>query len=179
MGISSAVDSTTPAVLVRLGDDHARIAAVITQLSHANDCLSIPDESRYWSDMLVLMEFQLYFADRIHHPLEDRIFDRVLHKGLTPTEHHLVFKNLSQHQEIMDMTLRLMADVQLATRGGVVDRSQFAEQVAEYVDLQRKHMRFEELHLFPLVEARFDNKDWNELHDSLDNTDLAVKPKGK
>ena len=154
----------TPALLERLGEDHARIAAVIRELGELIDPLSSELD---WQRLSELMEFLDYFADRVHHPLEDRLFDRLTEKGLTPTERHLVFRNMGQHQRISANTESLSSLVRTAQQGAAVDEDAFREAAMSYIGLQRRHMRFEEAHLFPLLESAFDNDDWNSLSGTL------------
>jgi len=149
-----------PILIERLGRDHAKIAEVVRALEALTDTLaSEPD----WGQLADLLEFLEYFADRVHHPLEDRVFDLVVNKGLTPAERHLVFRNLGQHQEIRALTTSLAAQVREALGGGTVDTGDFREALAGYVALQRRHMRFEESNLFPLLEGALDDRDWNAL----------------
>jgi hemerythrin-like domain-containing protein len=149
-----------PVLIERLGKDHARIAAVVRELAELTETLG---EVLDWQRLSELVEFLDYYADRVHHPLEDRLFDRLVNKGLTPTERHLVVRNLAQHQEIRTLTEALARQIDLARKGGAVDLDDFRELAANYLGLQRRHMRFEESHLFPLLEAEFDNEDWNAL----------------
>ena len=97
----------------------------------------------------------------------------VVNKGLTPAERHLVLRNLGQHQEIRALTGRLLSQVTTARNGGTVDAGDFRESFAEYVALQRRHMRFEESHLFPLLEGALDNRDWNALSGILEEAPFA------
>ncbi|HEY5644491.1 MAG TPA: hemerythrin domain-containing protein [Pseudomonadales bacterium] len=159
-----------PVLIERLGADHARIAGVVRELESLADTL---DDEPDWEQIAALLEFLDYFADRIHHPLEDRIFDLVVNKGLTPTERHLVFRNLGQHQEIKALTESLAREVRVARSGGAVDCGDFRGALAAYVALQRRHMRFEESHLFPLLEGALDRTDWNALCGILEQAPFA------
>jgi len=152
--------SLPPVLIERLGNDHARIAVVVREFSELSEAL---DPELDWQRLAELVEFLDYYADRVHHPLEDRLFDRLMNKGLTPTERHLVYRNLGQHQEIQAMTETLSEQIDLALTGGSIDIDEFRESAAGYVSLQRRHMRFEESHLFPMLTAEFDNGDWNAL----------------
>jgi hemerythrin-like domain-containing protein len=162
-----------PVLLERLGRDHARIAGVVRELSEsADDIGGEPD----WDRLQELLGFLDYYADRVHHPLEDRLFDHLVNKGLTPTERHLVFRNLGQHEEIKTMTERLVRQVEEARSGGVVDIADFVENVAAYVALQIRHMRFEENQLFPVLDQAFENSDWNALMGALQPSEQESPP---
>ena len=169
-----------PQLLLRLGSDHGRIARANAQLADVADRLANIDAaglsgdtqadcdaSQLWDEAAALLHFEHHFADRIHHPLEDRLFEAVLLKGLTPTERHLAFRNLGQHEEIMTMTDALSAMVRQGQKDPRSSIPVFCERVADYLALQRRHMTFEETHMFPLLMSRLENEDWNQLNDTL------------
>jgi hemerythrin-like domain-containing protein len=153
-----------PLLLERLSRDHARIAGVVKRLADlAEELESAPD----WNGVAELIDFLDYYADKVHHPLEDRVFDYLLNKGLTPTERHLVFKNLGQHEEITEMTSTLERQAAAAAAGTLIDVSEFYDRLQNYIALQKRHMRFEEHQLFPLLDQGLDNSDWNALTKSV------------
>ena len=149
-----------PLLLERLSRDHARIAGVLKRLADLADTLEADPD---WDALSEDIEFLDYYADKVHHPLEDRVFDHLVDKGLTPTERHLVFKNLGQHEEITGLTEMLAEQAFRAAAGGAVDVSDFSDALNAYISLQRRHLRFEENQLFPLLEQGLDNSDWNRL----------------
>jgi hemerythrin-like domain-containing protein len=149
-----------PPLIERLGRDHQRISRINRQLARECDSLASA-EGPDWQKMADLLHFLRYYADQVHHPLEDRLVDRLLHKGLTPTERHLVFRNLGQHEEITAATERIARQIELSLGGGVIAIDELAQMLDDYLALQRKHMRFEETHLFPLLVAQLDSNDWN------------------
>ena len=165
----------SPVLIERLSRDHARIAAAVTEFGQLADTVTAELD---WQRLSELCGFLDYYADRIHHPLEDRLFDHLLNKGVTPTERHLVFRNLSQHQEIATLTSTACALIDQARQGGTIDVDEFRELALNYVSLQQRHMRFEEAHLFPLLDAEFDNNDWNILVGLAEKTtefDLGIQ----
>ncbi len=180
MAINALADFELPELLLRLGADHGRIARANARLADVADRLADIDSSgsadeqltggkasQYWDEAADLLYFERHFADHIHHPLEDRLFEALLLKGLTPTERHLVFRNLGQHQEIMTMTDQLSAMVAQGQKDPRSEIPLFCERVAEYLALQRRHMTFEETHMFPMLMSRLDNAEWNQLDDIL------------
>ena len=148
----------SPVLIERLGRDHARIAEVVNEFS---ELAATVEPEPNWTRLLELVEFLDYFADRIHHPLEDRLFDHLLMKGLTPTDRHLVFRNLGQHQKLLSLTESMSLMITRALKDATIDIEEFRDSALDYVSLQRRHMRFEEIHLFPLLEAELENSDWN------------------
>ena len=161
-----------PGVMARLLDDHRLIGQVMHCLEHEIDGLEGTEIGSSYLALDRIIEYMSGYADVSHHPLEDRVFDRLLHTGLSPTERHLVFQNLGQHQEIMASTraLRtLLENVMLNDAGD--DARMLLEDAEAYVRQQRKHMEFEETHLFPLAQYRLKNSDWNALADELDDAE--------
>lgn len=185
MASNAFAEIELPELLLRLGSDHGRIARANAQLAELADRLADIDSagvqedsagvegaeggdaSQLWDEAADLLYFEHHFADRIHHPLEDRLFEAVLLKGLTPTERHLAFRNLGQHEEIVTMTNELSTMVRRGQQDPLSGIPLFCEHVAEYLALQRRHMTFEETHMFPLLVSRLDNEDWNQLSDTL------------
>lgn len=155
-----AADGYLPLLLERLSRDHARIAGVLKRLADLADRLETDPD---WDTLSEHVSFLDYYADKVHHPLEDRVFDHLVNKGLTPTERHLVFKNLGQHEEITAMTEALAEKASAAAANGMVDVAEFSDELNAYLSLQLRHLRFEENQLFPLLEQGLDNSDWNRL----------------
>lgn len=166
------MDHRRPELIERLGRDHVRMTATLNGLAGAADAL-VTEAGPDWARVHDLLDFLRYYADRVHHPLEDRLMDRLLHKGLTPGERHLVFRNLGQHQEIHDRTERIAGVVEHALRGEVIAEEDFSLELDAYLALQRRHMRFEETHLFPLLCALLGESDWTGL-----TAVEAAKPNG-
>ena len=149
-----------PAVLEGLREDHMRITRVLRILQWEVDILSTREVEDY-SLLATLIEYLRSYADAVHHPIEDKVFDRLLHKGLTPAERHIVFLNLGKHQEIAALTRKLQGEIETILNGGVSSKRRLVEDIQQYLRQQRKHMSFEEFHLFPLAESRLDDADWN------------------
>ncbi len=151
----------TPAVLEQLREDHVRLARVMRVLEREVDFLDVDDGPNY-PLLTAIVTYVRTYADAVHHPTEDKVFDRLLHKGLTPAERHVVFLNLGKHQEINEHSRKLQNDLLEAIHNGnVLTTRRLLEDIQQYLLQQRKHMAFEELHLFPLVESRLNDADWN------------------
>ncbi len=150
----------TPAVLERLRQDHLRFARVLRKLEWEADLLSVGEDPNY-SLLATIVEYVQTYADAVHHPTEDKVFDRLLHKGLTPAESHMVFLNLAKHQEIIALTQKLQDEIEAMLNGNTLLARKLLEDIQQYLLQQRRHMSFEELHLFPLVESRLNDADWN------------------
>ncbi len=154
-------------VLSRLEEDHHHLSKVMrvleAQLARRND----DDEEVDWSLLAEVLAYVSEYPDAVHHPLEDRMFDKVLDKGLTPAERELVHFNLSQHAEIIGATSRLAADIDRILNDIVVPIDVVVEHCERYLDMQRSHMRNEQVHLFPLAQRLLEEADWREIAEEL------------
>ena len=174
-GIIHNVDDA-PRVMARLLDDHRSIDRVMHCLEHEIDGLQGSETGSSYLGLSRIIEYMSRYADVTHHPLEDRMFDRLLHKGVSPTERHLVFQNLGQHQEILASTRALQAELdRVLLNDSGQDARALLEAAEAYLRQQRKHMSFEETHLFPLAQYRLDNSDWNALADELAEIEDPVR----
>ena len=71
-----------PLVLERLREDHARSTRVLRVLEWEVDRLSVL-ENPDCSLLASIVEYLRSYSDTVHHPTEDRLFDRLLQNGLT------------------------------------------------------------------------------------------------
>jgi hemerythrin-like domain-containing protein len=166
-GLVQNIDDA-PRVMARLLEDHELIGQVLHCLEHEIDGLRGTETGSSYLVLSRIVEYMARYADITHHPLEDRVFDCLLHKGVTPTERHLVFQNLGQHQQILAATGALQAQLELSMLNASGDDAASLLEAAEaYLRQQRKHMAFEETNLFPLVGYQLQNSDWNALADEL------------
>jgi hemerythrin-like domain-containing protein len=174
-GIIQNVDDV-PGIMARLLADHELIGQIMHRLEHEIDGLRGTETGSSYLLLSRIVEYMSRYADVTHHPLEDQLFDRLLHLGVSPTERHLVFQNLGQHQEILAAGRDLQAKLDVAMLGDSgEDASSVLEAAEDYLRQQRKHMSFEQTHLFPLAQYHLRNSDWNFLADNLMEAEDAEK----
>lgn len=149
----------TPAVLKRLREDHVRLERVMRVLERQADSLDV-DAVPDYPLLAAIVAYVRKYADAVHHPTEDKVFDQLLHKGLIPAERHVVFLNLGKHQEINEHSRKLHDSIESIVNGNVLLTEKLLADIRQYLLQQRKHMAFEELHLFPLAESRLNHEDW-------------------
>lgn len=157
-------DLASPQLIERIGADHAYIGRLLRKLE---DLVDGAREPRSWARAAGCLVELDDFTEGLHHPLEDRIFDHLVNKGLTPSERWLVFRNLHQHQEIRALSSALMSELDRRRSGAIAEPSGVTRALSAYLSLQREHLRFEETHLLPLLMAAFDENDWQTLSSIL------------
>ena len=132
-----------PPTLVRLLDDHRRLDAILAVVDRHLQDGSIQDPAIL--DLLAcLTDYVNEYPERIHHPREDLVTERLVDKGLTPGERVLVELTVSQHAELAARTQRVAQDVDrlLMHRRGA--DAAFRQDVRRYLEMQRDHMKREE-----------------------------------
>jgi hemerythrin-like domain-containing protein len=152
-------------LLDRLHQDHARLARLASVLrTHIQEQYQGRHGRGGWLDLLAcLVDYVSEYPDAVHHPLEDRVFERLIALGLTPAERKTVECNLAEHAALSEATRRMAADVDAVLAGKVVSESNLVEDATAWLDLQLSHMRREETVLFPLAERMFTQAVWREI----------------
>ncbi|BCV37487.1 MULTISPECIES: hemerythrin domain-containing protein [Shewanella] len=146
-------------MLQRLMNDHKHIAILLKLLKGKYQKLA---EGEHVNFNLVrdVVEYMQGYAEHSHHPLEDIIYDYFLIKEsrTEPT------RRLEQeHQKLIDASSTLMATLNLILNDVVVAKEKLVTELKEYVDLQEKHMLYEEREIFPLLAKSLQDEDWQKI----------------
>ncbi len=150
----SALPFDTPAgVIARLRRDHRRLEQVLERLQALIEA-SDPMPVEHLDVLLSGIRYIAQYPDAIHHPLEDRLFAHLLNAPLSDAERTAVQTNAAGHQQIMAATRRLLADVEAVRHEAAPPAATLRDSLRDFIDLQRRHMAFEENTIFPLAEAR-------------------------
>jgi hemerythrin-like domain-containing protein len=160
-------------VMAILRQDHRRLGAVLEGVerelvgSHRHLQALRADSLRH-GRVVAMLRFLSEYAERVHHPLENRLFDRLIEKGLTPCERRVVFVILAQHEEILGD----LASLQAALRGlqavpSQADAAALKARTERYLEAQRRHLNFEDSQLLPLIWARLTAHDWRDMEQDL------------
>ena len=159
-------------VMAILQRDHQRLGAVLERVEHElgarRDLQALCADAASHGRLLGMLAFLHEYADRIHHPLETRLFDRLIEKGLTPSERRVVFVTMSQHEEILGDLLGLQEELRRLQGQAPRELAAALRTRAErYLDAQKRHLHFEDSQLLPLIFARLTARDWCEMERDL------------
>lgn len=156
-----------PPIIVRLMNEHRQLDTVFSIFERSAEERLVHDPAML--DLLAsLADYVVEYPERVHHPREDLITDRLVDKGLTPGERVLVELTVSQHAELAGWTARIARDVNQMLAHGQQADLRFAADVRAWTTLQRNHMRREERQLFPLAIRLLSAEDWR--HIELEDT---------
>jgi hemerythrin-like domain-containing protein len=151
-------------VINRLEQDHQRTSTLLGLLQQTLATKGDVD----WLLTRDIIAYLQDYPDKVHHPLEDHLFDLVLDKGLPPAECELVRKNLRQHAQIMTATDQLAQEVEQILADIAVPIDHLKARIEHYISLQTAHMNGERDHLFPLAYVKLSESDWHSIQLLLD-----------
>jgi len=151
-----------PEVMSNLLEDHRHLTRILDALASHLEPADLCDPEAL--DLLAnLVDYVAEYPERVHHPREDRINERLVDTGLTPGERVLVELTVAQHAELAAFTARLESDIDAVLSHGAEANSRFLADMQGYFAMQKEHMRREEQQLFPMALRLLSADDWNEI----------------
>lgn len=108
--------------------------------------------------LLDVMVYLTSFPDVAHHPLEDRIAERLLARGALDGE--LCAELEAQHARLARQGADLLRDMEGAMRRESMSMELVALNTRLYAERLRHNIAFEELVLFPAAARHLDDEDW-------------------
>ena len=154
---SRRVASPPHPALVRLRREHQDMQRLIALLRRQPSLLVDPDAPHI--GLVVDALFYLTrFPDVTHHPLEDRLTERLMKKRALGADIHRELER--QHAQLASQGLDLLRDLEGAARAESISRELVAANIGIYADRLHHNMAFEELYVFPAAERRLDAEDW-------------------
>ena len=145
-------------VLRKLYRDHASFTKLVDVFEHQITELKTADRSTLQLQ-LDLINYISNYADTIHHPIEDQLYQNVLAR--TDKGREALERLLIDHQIIIDMTRVLRRDLEALDKGTGVSRDEVERKGQEYIEAQREHQSFEESDAFPLLKDELESKDFD------------------
>ena len=151
-------------LLDRLQQDHWNLSHVLLVFDSLLDRFHEGAEPDYelMSEMLKYLE---RYADQIHHPSEEDIFERLRARS---NESLPVLDLLSkQHELIGQLNRRFRQSLEGIMHEAVLRRDEVEAQGRELVKTLREHLNVEEEEAFPMARERLSERDWDELRENL------------
>jgi len=147
-------------LLDRLIRNHRHLFRVLDLLDDLLDQFHAGGEPDY-ELLCELLEYMEDYADQVHHPSEEDIFDRLRARG---NEKYPVLDLLSnQHLQLSQVNKRFRRSLEGIVHEEVLRRDQVEVQGRELVKTLREHLDLEEREAFPLARERLSASDWDEL----------------
>jgi len=136
-------------VMRQLYDDHVKVGRLLRILE---DQLLIVERAGEPDCVLMadIMHYMTSFPDLFHHPMEDRVFERLVERE--PSAGEPARTLLKEHASLALKGQRLLGSVRgLASEAAMVPRADFVAQGRDYVEFLKRHIEREERQLFPLA----------------------------
>jgi hemerythrin-like domain-containing protein len=158
-------------LLERLSQDHRHLSRLLNLLDNLLDRFHEGDEPDYelMSEMLEYMES---YADKVHHPSEEMIFDRL--RARTNETYPALDVLTKQHALLGQMNKRFRRSLDGIVHEEVLRRDEVEVQGRELVNTTRDHLNLEEAEAFPLARERLTASDWDELLEEVPYVDDPV-----
>ncbi|MGE6568258.1 hemerythrin domain-containing protein [Shewanella vesiculosa] len=145
-------------MLQRLMHDHKHIAILLNILS--NKLTRLADgQGVNFNLVRDIVEYMQSYAEHSHHPLEDIIFDYYSNKIGQANSGQLY----NEHHRLAEASSALVYSLNMILSDVVISRDQLVKDLQEYIELQEKHMQYEERDVFPNFVNVFDEKDWQKV----------------
>ncbi|GIU51667.1 MULTISPECIES: hemerythrin domain-containing protein [Shewanella] len=142
-------------ILKRLMNDHKHIAILLDVLAKKNIKLS-EGEAVNFALIRDVVEYMQVYAEHSHHPLEDITYDYFVKKFSSPCNTQLH----EEHSRLAEYSGALMYSLNLILSDVVISREKLVTDLQAYVEIQQKHMEYEETELFPLFAKQLQAEDW-------------------
>ncbi|MDD3650612.1 hemerythrin domain-containing protein [Immundisolibacter sp.] len=143
----------------RLRDDHRHLQRVLAVLEAQMEALGRAEDVDF-DLMLDAMTYITEFPNRLHHPVEDVLFDLLAKRDASAAaacreqiaEHERLFHDSAAFYGLLDAV-----QVDDAT----LPRDRLLADGRAFIEAQRAHLRREETELLPRAEQRLDTADWD------------------
>lgn len=152
-----------PGIVDRLLSDHRNLEQLVRLLDRQPSLLA----SASAPNIALLVDTLFYltrFPDVTHHPLEDRIVERLRSRKALPAE--LSDEIETQHTTLSRQGRDLLRDLESALRQETMSPELAEFNIRLYAERLRHNMAVEELTLFPAALRHFDDEDWRAIEHS-------------
>lgn len=159
----------------RLRDDHRHLLRVLAVLEAQIDALGRAEDVDF-DLMLDAMTYITEFPNRLHHPVEDVLFDQLAERDAAAAA--ACREQIAEHERLFHDSAAfygLLEAIQMDE--ATLTRDQLRADGHAFIEAQRAHLTREEVELLPLAERVLDTADWDraaltadQVEDPLDAT---------
>lgn len=139
----------TTQLLAELRRDHANVSLLLEILEEQSQRLLAMERPDY-DVMDDIMHYMTSFADAVHHPKEDVLYQRL--RKLRPELQGRLLLLEQEHAEIGRLGVDLRSDIEAIESEAMVRRETVFNDARAYIGMLRNHMLWEEEELFVLLE---------------------------
>ncbi|MEC8318709.1 MAG: hemerythrin domain-containing protein [Pseudomonadota bacterium] len=114
-----------------------------------------------------VIEYFTTYSLRVHHPKEEMLIAAIAARD--PAAAEALTGLIAEHHDFHQRIEAFGAQVRGVLGEGTVmmERDAFTEMAYDFIDRERRHMSFEDMHLFPAARRHLTAEDWRELEDQI------------
>jgi len=158
-------------LLESLHRDHVNLDRLLKLLESHLNAFYAGEESDF--DLVIeLLEYVECYAELVHHPTEDLIFEAAL--GRSGDKQPMLEKLMEQHKTLIEVTRKFRQSMEGVIQGAVMTREELEIEGREYIALQRLHMDMEESEVFGFLDGCLEESEWQRIEDSAPKYDDPV-----
>jgi len=132
-------------VLKELRDDHRNMVLMLNLLEREVGHIQAAAEADY--ELLKdIMSYMTVYADAVHHPKEDLIYDKLRSTGTELAAG--LDRVVEEHREIARLSQILRRDIEAIVAGTEITRDRVIADTIDYAQRLRQHMAWEEEDIF-------------------------------
>ena len=152
-------------IIDKLHNDHINFIKLLGFLENQQHLL-LECKRTDLESMLDAIRYMKEYPDFVHHPLENVVFKYFL-------EHHDEVHSeletlLHEHDELPELTDKLLEMLQNALADVPQDRKQLCRYLKEYISTQKEHMNREESLVYPTLNSVLKEDDWDSIRSELE-----------
>ncbi len=111
--------------------------------------------------ILDTLDYIRFYPERWHHPMEDKIFDRMLAKH--PSEAEFITQVQLEHGQLSQLTRYMSQLFDAVANDCIVPVTELVRTTREFIQRQQAHIDRENEMVYPLMEKYLTESDWEEL----------------
>ncbi|HCO44300.1 hemerythrin domain-containing protein [Immundisolibacter sp.] len=164
----------------RLRDDHRHLLRVLAVLEAQLEALGRAEDVDF-DLMLDAMTYITEFPNRLHHPVEDVLFEQLADRDASAAT--VCREQIAEHERLFHDSAAfygLLEAIQMDE--ATLTREQLVTDGRAFIEAQRAHLAREEAKLLPMAEQALDTADWDraaltagEVDDPLDATSRPAR----
>ncbi len=158
-------------MLNRLMQEHNHLRRVLNLLEQY--CIDLCRDAE--TEPSIIMSIVVYtqeHPEKVHHPLEDAAFSRLLHYD--NESRPMIQALMRDHTELEKITRSLRDTLETFVSLKTYNKKQLIMELMTFLSRQRQHLLTEEARVYPLLRQHLSDEDWREIGDSVQEADDPV-----
>jgi hemerythrin-like domain-containing protein len=111
--------------------------------------------------MLDAIYYMVDYADRVHHPREDVVFERVAER--VPESRSIIEGLKNEHGQLAATGQMLLGSLESVVNGLMLERGSVENEAQRYIAAFRRHMQAEEGDIITTAAATLTEQEWREI----------------